>query len=163
MNHTRVSISRVLVHASSDQTHSAMHTKICAANAPPGVASSYDSWVWLHLLLILLFNISPRYPLQVAPESKKSGRKAIHGTTLKCAIAGDWGRVHSLLLMWVVFFCSCFLFFLFYFLFIYYFFVLFCFPAISIADQGLWISKLLWACTEMQKTLPGFCASSLTP
>lgn len=40
MNHNRVCISRLLVHASSDQRHSARHTKTCSANAPPDVAYS---------------------------------------------------------------------------------------------------------------------------
>lgn len=37
-NHNGVCISRLLVHASSDQRHSAWHTKTCSANAPPDVA-----------------------------------------------------------------------------------------------------------------------------
>lgn len=40
MNHNRVCISRLLVHDSSDQRHSARHTKTCSANAPPDVAYS---------------------------------------------------------------------------------------------------------------------------
>ena len=52
MNHNRVCISRLLVHASSDQGCSARHTKTCSANAPPDVAYSWDGRVWLQLLLI---------------------------------------------------------------------------------------------------------------
>lgn len=54
--------------------------------------------MWLHRLVISLLNISPHCVLQVASESEKTGRKALNGTTLKRATAGDGGRTGSLLL-----------------------------------------------------------------
>lgn len=87
----------------------------------------------LPLLLISLLNISPHCVLQVASESKKTGRKAINGT-LKRATAGDRGRTSSLLLK--------------------------CFFQPSEVHFPKWLSKLFWTCTEMPQTSPGCCTSS---